>query len=72
MNALQSDNACPLKARCTDSAKGRQLTRSFDEAHLARVRGYHATEAYAKVMRKRHVWMEPLFAEAKEQVRGLR
>ena len=30
------------------------------------VRGYHATEAYQKAMRKRQVWVEPLFAEAKE------
>jgi DDE family transposase len=29
------------------------------------VRGYHATEPYAKAMRKRKVWVEPLFAEAK-------
>jgi hypothetical protein len=30
------------------------------------VRGYHATEAYQKAIRKRQVWVEPLFAEAKE------
>jgi hypothetical protein len=30
------------------------------------VRGYHATEAYKKAIRKRQVWVEPLFAEAKE------
>lgn len=59
-------NACALKARCTDSANGRQVKRSFDEACLDRVRGYHATEPYAKAMRKRQVWVEPLFAEAKD------
>jgi transposase len=59
-------NACPLKARCTDSGKGRQVKRSFDEAYLDRVRGYHITEAYQKAMRKRQVWVEPLFAEAKD------
>ena len=59
-------NACPLKAQCTTSAKGRQVKRSFDEAYLERVRGYHATEPYAKAMRKRQVWVEPLFAEAKD------
>jgi hypothetical protein len=58
-------NACPLKPRCTASANGRQIKRSFDEAYLDRVRGYHATEAYQKAMRKRQVWVEPLFAEAK-------
>ena len=30
------------------------------------MRGYHATEPYKKAIRKRQVWVEPLFAEAKE------
>lgn len=30
------------------------------------MRGYHETEPYAKAMRKRKVWVEPLFAEAKD------
>jgi hypothetical protein len=47
------------------------VRRSFDEAYLDRVRGYHATEAYAQAMRKRKVWIEPLFGEAK-QWHGLR
>ncbi len=58
-------HACPLKTQCTASSKGRQLKRSFDEAYLDRVRGYHVTPAYQKAMRKRRVWVEPLFAEAK-------
>jgi transposase len=58
-------NACPLKPQCTASAKGRQVQRSVDEAYLERVRGYHTTEPYKKALRKRQVWMEPLFAEAK-------
>jgi DDE family transposase len=58
-------SACVLKAQCTTSTKGRQLKRSFDEAYLDRVRGYHKTEIYKKAMRKRKVWVEPLFAEAK-------
>jgi hypothetical protein len=41
------------------------VKRSFDEPYLERVRAYHATEPYAKAMRKRKVWVEPLFAEAK-------
>ena len=64
-------NACPLKAQCTDSQKGRIFTRSFDEPYLDRVRGYHETAAYGKAMRKRSVWVEPLFGEAK-QWHGLR
>ena len=30
------------------------------------MRGYHATEAYRNAIRKRQVWVEPLFAEAKD------
>jgi len=30
------------------------------------VRAYHETEAYKKAMRKRKVWIEPLFGEAKQ------
>ncbi len=30
-----------------------------------KVWGYHATEAYQKAIRKRQVWVDPLFAEAK-------
>jgi hypothetical protein len=59
-------NACSLKGQCTESAHGRQLKRSFDEASLERVRRYHTTAADKKAMRKRKVWVEPLFAEAKE------
>ncbi len=59
-------NACPLKAHCTDSERGRSLRRSFDEEYLERVRTYHTTEPYQKAMRKRSVWVEPLFAEGKD------
>jgi transposase len=59
-------NACPVKAACTASAQGRQLQRSMYAEYLERVRGYHETPAYQKAMRKRSVWVEPLFGEAKE------
>jgi len=59
-------NACPLKAQCTPSDHGRQLHRSFHASYLERVQGYHQTPAYQKAMRKRQVWVEPLFAEAKD------
>jgi IS5 family transposase len=59
-------NACPLKTQCTTSKQGRSLCRSVDEACLDRVRAYQPTEAYKKALRKRQVWVEPLFAEAKE------
>lgn len=59
-------NSCPLKSRCTKGKKGRWLRRSFEEEYLQRVRGYGDTEAYHKALRKRQVWVEPLFAEAKD------
>jgi transposase len=64
-------NGCPVKSACTASADGRQVRRSFHAEYLERVRAYHATPAYEKAMRKRKVWVEPLFAEAK-QWHGLR
>ena len=33
---------------------------------LKQVKGYHQTKAYQKAMNKRKVWVEPLFAEAKD------
>jgi transposase len=59
-------NACPVKAKCTESNSGRQLHRSFYADYLERVKGYHQTFAYQKAMNKRQVWVEPLFGEAKE------
>jgi transposase len=69
--AAAACNVCRLKSQCTGSDHGRQVRRSLDEAYLERVQGYHATEPYQKAMRKRQVWVEPLFAEAK-QWHGLR
>jgi transposase len=59
-------NACPFKAQCTHSPSGRQVHRSFHANYLERVKGYYQTEAYQKALRKRKVWVEPLFAEAKD------
>jgi hypothetical protein len=62
----ESCNACPLKAECTPGDSGRVLMRSFDEEILERVRAYRDTGPYEKALRKRKVWVEPLFGEAKE------
>jgi transposase len=59
-------NSCALKAKCTSANSGRLLRRSFDERYAERVRAYHETEACKKAMRKRQVWIEPLFGEAKQ------
>ncbi len=60
----QDCNHCPLKAKCTTSTQGRSLCRSVDETCLERVRAYQQTEPYKKALRKRQVWVEPLFARS--------
>ncbi len=64
-------NVCPVKAECTASKSGRYLRRSFFQEYLDRATAYRQTEAYKKAIRKRQVWVEPLFGEAK-QWHGLR
>lgn len=59
-------NVCPVKAACTDSKSGRHLRRSFHQDYLDRAASYRQTEAYLKAMRKRQVWVEPMFGEAKQ------
>jgi transposase len=59
-------NACPVKGQCTTSHQGRRLYRHMGEKYLERVRTYQQTRAYQKALRKRQVWVEPLFAEAKD------
>jgi hypothetical protein len=61
-----SCDGCHLKGQCTNSTKGRWLSRGLGEEYLERVRAYRDTEPYRKALRKRAVWVEPLFAEAKE------
>jgi transposase len=59
-------NPCPLKAQCTASPQGRTLTRSAQETLLERIRSYQNLASYKKALRKRQVWVEPLFAEGKD------
>ncbi len=59
-------NACSLKSRCTEGKSGRAVNRNFDEEYFERVKGYYGLTAYKKAMRKRKVWIEPMFAEAKQ------
>jgi hypothetical protein len=58
--------ACPLRVQCTDSSKGRVLNRPFDEDYRELARQRETTEAFNKALRKRRVWVEPLFGEAKD------
>jgi len=60
-------SATPVRSRRPGpSSTGRSLRRSLFTPYLERVKGYHETEAYRKAMRKRGVWVEPLFGEAKD------
>lgn len=59
-------NACPVKLECTDSKSGRHIFRSFFQAYLDRAKRYQQSEAYKKALRKRQVWVEPLFGEGKQ------
>jgi transposase len=63
--------ACELRPECTTNKTGRQVLRYFDERYVDRVRSYRCTFPYEKALRKRRVWVEPLFAEAKD-LHGMR
>ncbi len=58
---------CPLRAQCTPGeTSARSVVRSFGQDYIERVRAYQSTSAYQKALRKRQVWVEPLFAEGKQ------
>jgi hypothetical protein len=59
-------NACPAKAACTPSPRGRSVQRAEAEEFVAQVRAYAETAAYQRALRKRQVWVEPLFGESKQ------
>jgi transposase len=58
--------SCSMRSRCTDNKTGRQVLRHRDERYVDRVKSYRGTFAYEKALRKRRVWVEPLFGEAKD------
>jgi len=49
-----------------ESKSGRHLRRSFFQDYLDRAKDYRQTEDYKRAMRKRQVWVEPLFGEGKQ------
>ena len=59
-------DACPVRAQCTNSRSGRSLHRSFFQTYLDHAARYRHTQAYKIAMRKRQVWVEPLFGEGKQ------
>jgi transposase len=58
--------SCSMRAQCTDNKTGRQVLRHREERYVDRVKSYRGTFAYEKALRKRRVWVEPLFGEAKD------
>ncbi len=58
--------SCSMRSHCTDNKTGRQVLRHRDERYVDRVKSYRGTFAYEKALRKRRVWVEPLFGEAKD------
>src|SRR5215213_8144911 len=54
--------SCSLRPECTDSKNGREVLRYYGEDYVDRVKGYRGTFPYEKALRKRRVWVEPLFA----------
>jgi transposase len=67
-----SCTACSLREKCTTNEQGRYLRRGPLEKYVDLVRAYRGTESYEKALRKRGVWVEPLFGEAKEWHRMVR
>jgi hypothetical protein len=61
-----SCHSCSMRSQCTDNKAGRQLLRHRDERYVDRVKSYRGTFVYEKALRKRRVWVEPLFGEAKD------
>jgi transposase len=59
-------DSCSMRPRCTENKTGRQVLRHRDERYVDRVKSYRGTFAYEKALRKRRVWVEPLFGEAKD------
>jgi hypothetical protein len=59
-------DACSLRSECTTSKMGRRVLRHFDEEYVDWVNAYRGAFPYQKALRKRRVWVELLFAEAKD------
>lgn len=59
-------HVCPVKSKCTTGKSGRAIARSYFQDYLDKVKAYVGTEGYKKAMRKRQVWVEPLFGEGKQ------
>lgn len=58
---------CPVRQHCTTATgKGRRISRSYFQEMLDRAQALRQTADFAQALRKRSVWVEPLFGEAKQ------
>lgn len=65
--SVKDCRSCPVRQMCTTAQnKGRRISRSYFQEELDRAAALRQTAAFAKAMRKRSVWVEPLFGEAKQ------
>ena len=56
---------CSLKEQCTTNKNGRSIRSGPKDEYIDLPQSYMQTEPYQKAIRKRKVWIEPLFAEGK-------
>ena len=60
-------DSCSMRAQCTDNNSGRQVLRHLEERYVDRVNSYRvAPSPTRRHFARGRVWVEPLFAEAKE------
>ena len=59
-------DACPVQTLCRTGKYGRSVSRSFFQDIADRVRAYQTSAAFRRALRKRQVWIEPLFGEGKQ------
>ena len=65
--SVRDCRACPVRQDCTTArGKGRRISRSYFQVDLDRAAALRLTPAFTKALRKRSVWVEPLFGEAKQ------
>ena len=57
---------CPLKSQCVPGKRGRYIYRHIYWDEMQRVKSYRGSPEYKKALKKRQVWVEPLFGEGKQ------
>jgi hypothetical protein len=58
---------CPVRAQCTTSPQGRRILRRYDQEYRDLAKVHLATEQARLDLRRRRVWIEGIFADAKQR-----